>query len=63
MNETPKPQTIWYHNNGCCYEVIAIANEGDRPNYPETVVYRNLNNGKWYTRPASDWHRSMTEKV
>lgn len=54
----------WRHRNGIRYEVLALANEQaateNRERYPVTVVYRNPSNNTIWTRPLSDWHRSMT---
>lgn len=56
----PEEKTIWRHYNGVVYEVVAIANEhSTRDVYPPTVVYRGPN-GRIWSRPLSDWHRSMT---
>lgn len=61
---TPKPGTLWKHRNGNIYGVWLITNVGStNEKYPETVVYNNILNGKTYSRPVSDWHRSMTEIV
>jgi hypothetical protein len=39
-------------------EVDVIATYRDK--YPVTVVYQGVVNGAVWTRPLSDWHRSMT---
>ena len=51
----------WRHTNGNLYHVLCIANEHtERPDqYPVTVVYQG-DNGRIWSRPLSDWHRSMT---
>lgn len=49
------------HNNGNIYTVILLANvNSENPKYPLTVVYKNVNNGTVWSRPASDWDRSFT---
>jgi len=55
--------TKWKHRNGAEYEVILIANEftENEERYPVTVVYQNTVNGKIWSRPLSDWHRSFTQ--
>ncbi|WP_063895905.1 DUF1653 domain-containing protein [Burkholderia ubonensis] len=61
MQTLPRPTSQWQHSNGNLYTVLCIANEfTDQPDrYPPTVVYIGLN-GRIWSRPASDWHRSMT---
>jgi hypothetical protein len=58
----PSEGSVWQHRNGNRYLVLAIANHAsDRPErYPKTVVYQGANGNIW-SRPLSDWHRSMTE--
>lgn len=50
----------WLHRNGIPYEVVMFTNEHTEypDKYPVTVVYRG-DNGKTWSRPLSDWHRSM----
>ena len=57
------PDSVWMHVNGNKYRVLVIANvETERPvEYPPTVVYQNIDNGKVYSRLRSDWYRSMTK--
>jgi hypothetical protein len=52
------PGSLWVHRNGNHYTVICITNKPDEPRYPKTVVYIG-SNGQLWSRPASDWHRSM----
>lgn len=60
----PAPASEWRHRNGIVYVVMLIANEGsERPEYPPTVVYYNKQTNTPYSRPVSDWARSMTEVV
>ncbi|MBU9200099.1 DUF1653 domain-containing protein [Burkholderia multivorans] len=61
MAELPRPTSEWRHQNGNRYTVLCIANEfTERPDkYPPTVVYQGLN-GRIWSRPVSDWARSMT---
>lgn len=51
----------WKHTHGNYYRVLLIANEDMvRPiYYPVTVVYEGTN-GKIWSRPLSEWYRSMT---
>lgn len=51
----------WSHRNGINYEVVAIANDPPTSAHPLSVIYRGAN-GKWWTRPLRDWHRSFTLK-
>lgn len=59
----PVKGTLWRHRNGTLYEVMFLTNElsENQDRYPVTVVYRTA---RWpervWSRPASDWHRSMT---
>ena len=55
------PGSRWRHRNGNAYTVLMLANEHtDRPEkYPVTVVYQG-DNGRVWSRPLSDWRRSMT---
>ena len=57
------PSGIYRHTNGNEYEVLLIANLGtERPGqYPVTVVYQNTKNGSVWSRPLSDWDRSMAK--
>ncbi len=52
----------WRHSNGNIYAVILIANEHseNQDRYPTTVVYRDYD-GRTWSKPLSDWHRSMTK--
>lgn len=65
MNFTkPKINSEWTHRNGNSYRVLMIANEGsEKEDYPVTVIYQGLQNGKIWSRPLSDWYRSMSYKV
>lgn len=56
--------TVWEHKNGQKYAVVAMANTetGNQDRYPTTVVYQNIQNFKFYTRPLNDWYRSMVFK-
>jgi hypothetical protein len=57
----PVPGSVWKHTSGRAYTVLHVANcnadAGLR--YPLTIVYRDADGDVW-TRPADDWHRSMT---
>lgn len=48
--------SVWMHRNGNEYEVVEHTNvEGGKPDYPPTVVYRNTENGKLYSRRLNLW--------
>ena len=48
------------HKSGAVYTVIAHLNvENTKPDYPQTVAYRNVDNGKEYCRRLDDWARSF----
>lgn len=60
----PTPGSYWKHvKTGNVYEVLMIANDVENPreNYPTTVVYLGLHNGKCWAGRLDDWHRRMTE--
>lgn len=52
----------WVHTNGNIYKVVTIANKDTEypDKYPVTIVYSGQN-GKIWSCPLSDWHRSMEE--
>lgn len=55
-----EPKSRYIHRNGVEYEVVMIANgESTSPEYPPTIVYRGVANGKVWARPACEWDRSM----
>lgn len=58
----PELRSTWRHKNGNLYRVEALTNvESDRQTeYPTTIVYSNVENGKWYSRAFTRWHSSMT---
>ena len=64
MNEAERPAigSVWKHHSGRLYTVKMYTNlDTTRPEkYPVTIVYEGAN-GKLWSRPLSDWHRSMTE--
>lgn len=60
----PDVGSVWVHyNKKTTYEILFVTNEHseDQQRYPTTVVYRGLDNGRLWSRPLNDWHRSMTE--
>lgn len=60
-NEYPKPGSRWVHKNGIVYEVLLLTNlYGNRPEYPTTVVYFNVENKTNWSRPLTEWSRSFT---
>lgn len=53
----------WRHKNDIEYAVIMFTNYtgGDKQDrYPFTICYKNVWTGEIFSRPARDWHRSMT---
>lgn len=58
----PRVNSVWSHRNGNVYQVLDYTNvESDRQDdYPTTVVYRNLDDGRKYSRRLVDWDRSMS---
>ena len=60
--EEVTPLSRWTHSNGSTYTVILITNEHseNQDRYPTTVVYRDCDYRVW-SKPLSDWHRSMTK--
>lgn len=62
--ETPvdnvTPGSVWQHTNGNEYMVLMMTNvDSTNDRYPETIIYAGKNEKIW-SRPLSDWHRSMT---
>lgn len=57
----PVIKSWWKHRNGNNYQVIMIANAftDNEEKYPVTIIYKGLN-GRVWSRPLSDWHRSMS---
>ncbi len=51
----------WRHTSGKVYTVMFLTNiySTDYHRYPPTVVYQDIHRQIW-SRPASDWDRSMT---
>jgi 2-succinyl-5-enolpyruvyl-6-hydroxy-3-cyclohexene-1-carboxylate synthase len=65
LTALPELRSLWTHRNGNLYQVVIFTNVPtagvpNKAGYEETVVYRNMANGTHYSRPVSDWHRSMT---
>lgn len=56
----PAIGTAWRHDNGNLYWVVGLSNQHstDQNKYPATVHYMG-GNGRQWSRPLSDWHRSM----
>ena len=48
---------IYRHFKGGIYEVLGIAIHSET--MEEMVVYRNLDSGKWWVRPASMWNETV----
>lgn len=62
MKSIPEVGSVWRHHKGPEYEVLMITNaESTRAEYPPTVVYRGVVNGKLWSRRLDDWNRSMTK--
>lgn len=58
--QLPRINTEWQHTNGARYTVRSYTNQcSTNPKYPLTIVYEG-NGGRMWSRPADDWHRSMT---
>lgn len=52
----------WLHKSGQTYRVIAVANIHAKDyRYPMTIVYQG-EDGRIWSRLASDWHGSMSRK-
>ncbi|QYW02249.1 hypothetical protein PP740_gp093 [Stenotrophomonas phage Philippe] len=52
--------SLWRHYSGRCYRVLLLTNEhSENPKYEIQVVHKGTN-GRIWSRPLSDWHRSMT---
>ena len=45
------------HFKGNEYELIGVARHSET--MEEMVVYRNLDSGKWWVRPASMWNETV----
>ena len=61
IDDAPEINSTWRHKNGALYKVAVITNVGStRAEYPPTVVYFNVMTDTCWSRPVSDWHRSMT---
>lgn len=60
--EKVTPLSRWKHSNGSTYAVLLITNEHseNQDRYPTTVVYRDYD-GRTWSKPLSNWHRSMTK--
>ena len=59
--ETPVMGSMWRHKSGTLYVVADLTNMGsERADYPPTVVYFDQATGKRWSRPVSEWSRSMT---
>lgn len=60
--EEVTPLSRWKHSNGSTYAVLLITNEHseNQDRYPTTVVYRDYDYKTW-SKPLSDWYRSMTK--
>lgn len=57
----PRQGYVYQHINGNVYHVVAIANqESKRPEYPPTVVYQGLINGKVWAKPLTNFMTKMT---
>lgn len=58
----PAEGSLWKHHSGREYRVLFIANNvpDPKPDYPPTVVYEGLANGKRWAGRLDDWHRRMS---
>jgi hypothetical protein len=60
-HSAPEIGSLWRHYNGQVYQVVRITNlQSKKPEYPETVVYFNVLQDTWWSRPVSEWHRSFS---
>lgn len=57
-------QSVWQHKNGNYYQVIMLTNlsaeESRKTEYPPTVVYKSLSDGKVWSRTVERWFPSFT---
>jgi hypothetical protein len=53
--------SFWFHRSGKPYQVFGHTNfaSDNWEDYPPTILYRDHDGNEW-SRPAHDWHRSMT---
>lgn len=60
VKSKPKAGDLWKHDRGVVYQVFMLTNENatHHERWPVTVVYRGPTGNVW-SRPLSDWHRSM----
>jgi 8-oxo-dGTP pyrophosphatase MutT (NUDIX family) len=58
----PDIDSQWKHEKGAIYTVYDFSNEKTTQpeRYPVMIHYKDVNGDKW-SRPLSDWHRSMVE--
>lgn len=61
--ERPEPGSLWEHHSGRFYKVLFMANDvaPHKPDYPPTVVYEGVENGKRWAGRLDDWYRRMTK--
>lgn len=58
--EVPAIDSCWLHNSGNIYCVRNISNSSSTSaRYPQTVIYEDTDGGIW-SRPLTEWHKSMT---
>jgi hypothetical protein len=62
--EIPEGSRWRHYKNQAIYKVLMLTNtqSNDQKTYTTTVVYEGPNGYRW-SRPAYDWHRSMTRVV
>lgn len=67
MTEIPQPGQIWKHRNGVLYTVLFLTNTAHiSARHPPDVVYTRIERTdptNYWSRPATDWHRSFTKCV
>ena len=50
---------FWQHKNGNVYKVLFLTNTSNLSElHPVQVIYEGRNGNKW-SRPLSEWHKSM----
>lgn len=66
MSDTTHPKIgaeYTHHKNNGVYVVEGIANvDSTRSQYPPTVIYRGVSNGKLWTKPVARFNTTMNLK-
>lgn len=57
----PEDNSLWMHKSGDLYRVLFVTNLlSEKEDYIPTVVYEHEVSGIKWSRPLTDWARSMT---